>query len=146
MNSLNHKRFIGWSVETTGKIVEVKTLFSKMLTKDNNVIYLPNSEILGNSVITEYRNDGGSYIYPLNITAQADVPADKILTMANKLIDIMPRYTKKMRAFSTFIALSVRSMRLSTDKPSFLPVLPPGFLSFIICSQNLLSLKNFLDP
>ncbi|WP_298408717.1 VWA domain-containing protein [Ferroplasma sp.] len=26
--------------------------------------------------------------------------ADKILTMANKLIDIMPRYTKKMRAFS----------------------------------------------
>ncbi|HIH60459.1 MAG TPA: hypothetical protein HA289_05110, partial [Ferroplasma sp.] len=26
--------------------------------------------------------------------------ADRILTMANKLIDIMPRYTKKMRAFS----------------------------------------------
>jgi uncharacterized protein with von Willebrand factor type A (vWA) domain len=26
--------------------------------------------------------------------------ADKILTMANKLIDIMPRYTKKMRAYS----------------------------------------------
>ncbi len=26
--------------------------------------------------------------------------ADKILTMANKLVDIMPRYTKKMRAYS----------------------------------------------
>jgi|GEM_PF-255363 len=68
-----------WSTETTGKIVDVKTLFSKMLTKDNNIIYIPNSEILGNSVITEFRDNGKNYLYPLNITVQADVPADKIL-------------------------------------------------------------------
>ncbi len=77
-----------WSVETTGKVVDVKTLFSKILTKDNNVIYLPNSEILGNSVITEFRDNGSSYIYPLNITAQADVPADKILEEVNARDDL----------------------------------------------------------
>jgi small-conductance mechanosensitive channel len=73
-----------WSTETTGKIIDVKTLFSQMLTKDNNVIYLPNSEILGNSVITEFRADQGSYIYPLDIMTQADVPADKILQEIQK--------------------------------------------------------------
>ncbi len=73
-----------WSIETTGKIIDVKTLFSQMLTKDNNIIYLPNSEILGNSVITEFRSDNGSYIYPLNITVQADVPADKMLQEIKK--------------------------------------------------------------
>ena len=97
-----------WSVETTGKIVEVKTLFSKMLTKDNNVIYLPNSEILGNSVITEYRSDGGSYIYPLNITAQADVPADKILQEIknnNDFSDIKFFLSTKNGISNTFEAL-----------------------------------------
>ncbi len=70
-----------WSVETTGKVVDVKTLFSKLLTKDNNVLYIPNSEILGNSVITEFRQDSDheSYIYPLTIMTQSDVPADKVL-------------------------------------------------------------------
>ncbi|MEM0139737.1 MAG: mechanosensitive ion channel family protein [Ferroplasma sp.] len=70
-----------WSVETTGKVIDVKTLFSKLLTKDNNVIYIPNSEILGNSVITEFRldMDKDSYIYPVSIMTAADVPADKIL-------------------------------------------------------------------
>ncbi len=68
-----------WSINTTGKIIDIKTLFSKMLTKDNNVIYIPNSQLLGNSVITEFRTESDSYIYPVNITTFADVPSDKLI-------------------------------------------------------------------
>ncbi|WP_287949989.1 mechanosensitive ion channel domain-containing protein [Acidiplasma sp.] len=68
-----------WSIDTTGKIIDVKTLFSKMLTKDNNVISIPNSALLGNSVITEFKTEDSSYIYPLNITTPSDVPADKVI-------------------------------------------------------------------
>jgi small-conductance mechanosensitive channel len=97
-----------WSVGTTGKIVDVKTLFSRMLTKDNNFIYLPNSELLGNSVITEYRDNRGSYTYPLNITAQADVPADKILQEVknnNDFSDIKFFLSSKNGLSNTFEAL-----------------------------------------
>ncbi|WP_337859929.1 mechanosensitive ion channel domain-containing protein [Ferroplasma sp.] len=97
-----------WSVETTGKIVDVKTLFSKMLTKDNNIIYIPNSEILGNSVITEFRNNGCCYIYPLNITTMADVPADKVLNEVkknNNFTDIKFFLAAKNGVSNTFEAL-----------------------------------------
>jgi small-conductance mechanosensitive channel len=97
-----------WSIQTTGKIVDVKTLFSKMLTKDNNIIYIPNSEILGNSVITEFRNDGGNYIYPLDIMTYFDVPADKILQEVeknNNYSDIKFFLSSKNGSTNTFEAL-----------------------------------------
>ncbi|AGO61313.1 MULTISPECIES: mechanosensitive ion channel family protein [Ferroplasma] len=99
-----------WSIETTGKIIDVKTLFSQMLTKDNNIIYLPNSEILGNSVITEFRTKNGSYTYPLNITVQADVPADQILSQIkenNDFSDIKFFLSTKNGVSNTFEALIV---------------------------------------
>lgn len=68
-----------WSIDTTGKIVDIKTLFSKMMTKDNTVIHIPNSALLGNSVMTEYRIDQDRYLYPVNATTNADVPADLIM-------------------------------------------------------------------
>jgi len=99
-----------WSIETTGKIIDVKTLFSQMLTKDNNIIYLPNSEILGNSVITEFRTKNGSYTYPLNITVQADVPADQILNQIkenNDFSDIKFFLATKNGVSNTFEALII---------------------------------------
>ncbi len=68
-----------WSINTTGKIIDIKTLFSKMLTKDNNIIHIPNSQLLGNSVITEFRNESDAYTYPVTVTTFADVPSDKLI-------------------------------------------------------------------
>ncbi len=68
-----------WSIDTTGKIIDIKTLFSKMLTKDNTVIHIPNSALLGNSVMTEYRTDKDRYVYPLTEIANADVPAEMVM-------------------------------------------------------------------
>ncbi len=76
-----------WSVNTTGKIIEVKTLFSKMLTKDGNIISMPNSALLGSSVIIEYKDSNGYYNYPVDITVNGDVPLELILSNASKMID-----------------------------------------------------------
>ncbi len=80
-----------WSVETTGKIVDIKTLFSKMLTKDNNIISIPNSALLGSGVIVEFKQKDSKYLYPVNITVSADVPVSKIIEYTknqNRDIDI----------------------------------------------------------
>ncbi len=80
-----------WSVETTGKIIDIKTLFSKMLTKDNNIINIPNAALLGSGVIVEFKQKDSKYLYPVNITVSADVPVSKIIEYAknqNKDIDI----------------------------------------------------------
>ena len=80
-----------WSVETTGKIIDIKTLFSKMLTKDNNIISIPNSALLGSGVIVEFKQKDSKYLYPVNITVSADVPVSKIIEYTknqNRDIDI----------------------------------------------------------
>ena len=80
-----------WSIETTGKIIDIKTLFSKMLTKDNNIISIPNSALLGSGVLVEFKQKDSKYLYPINITVSADVPVDKIIEHVknqNKDIDI----------------------------------------------------------
>jgi len=68
-----------WSLNTIGKITEVKTLFFKILTKDNNIVSIPNSALLGSGVVVEYKQKDSKYSYPTSITTMADVPADKII-------------------------------------------------------------------
>ncbi|MCY0871311.1 MAG: mechanosensitive ion channel, partial [Acidithiobacillus caldus] len=43
-----------WNVNTVGQIVEIKALFSKMLTQDGALISIPNSVLLGSSALVEY--------------------------------------------------------------------------------------------
>ncbi|MCL5101817.1 MAG: mechanosensitive ion channel family protein [Candidatus Marsarchaeota archaeon] len=71
-----------WSITTIGKVVEVKTLFSKILTKDGNIITIPNSTLLGSSVIVEYKDKNGFYNYPVDILMNADVPLDLVVENA----------------------------------------------------------------
>ncbi len=68
-----------WSIETTGRIIDIKTLFSKILTKDNNIISIPNSALLGSGVIIEFNKEESKYIYPVSVTVYYDVPVDKII-------------------------------------------------------------------
>ncbi len=79
-----------WSIDTTGKIIDIKTLFSKLLTKDNTIISIPNSTLLGSGVIVEFKHDGSKYIYPVNITMSADVPVEKVIEYVknNNNVDI----------------------------------------------------------
>ncbi len=84
-----------WSPSTTGKIIEVKTLFSKILTKDNNIVSIPNSVLLGSSVIIEYKDSKGMYTYPFDVTLPADVPIDMVINSASKAEGM-----KDMRLFS----------------------------------------------
>jgi len=74
-----------WSTDTTGKIIEIKTLFSKILTKDNNIINIPNSALLGSAAIVEYKNGISKYIYPVNVTILGDVPVDKIIELVKEV-------------------------------------------------------------
>jgi hypothetical protein len=73
-----------WSINTTGKIVAIKTLFSNMLTQDGSIINIPNSVLLGNSVLTKFARDGDYYIYPVDTMVSADVPMDLIIAEAKK--------------------------------------------------------------
>ncbi len=82
-----------WGNQTIGKVVDIKTFFSKVITKDKNVISIPNSALMGNSVLTEYKTDDEPYyIYPLSITTYADVPSDKIIDGVKKILDDVEIY------------------------------------------------------
>jgi len=82
-----------WGNQTIGKVVDIKTFFSKVITKDKNFISIPNSALMGNSVLTEYKTgDEPYYIYPLSITTYADVPSDKIIDDVKKVLDDVDIY------------------------------------------------------
>jgi small-conductance mechanosensitive channel len=82
-----------WGNQTVGKVVDIKTFFSKVVTKDKNVISIPNSALMGNSVLTEYNTgDESYYTYPLSITTYADVPSDKIIDGVKKTLEDVEIY------------------------------------------------------
>ncbi|AAT43816.1 mechanosensitive ion channel domain-containing protein [Picrophilus oshimae] len=97
-----------WSVNTTGKIIEVKTLFSKMLTKDGNIISMPNSALLGSSAIVEYKDNDGYYNYPIDITLNADVPLDLVISRALKTIDNTRFYISSKNGSTNTIHVIIR--------------------------------------
>ncbi len=73
-----------WSLNTVGTIVEIKMLFSKMLTQDGAVVSIPNSVLLGSSVLVQYARDGRGYVYPVDTAINTDVPAALVLDEARK--------------------------------------------------------------
>lgn len=96
-----------WGNQTTGKVIEIKTFFSKVLTKDGNVISIPNSALMGNSVLTEYKfSDESYYLYPLSVITYADVPADKIIDEVKKHLENVDIYLNgKSGMTNTFLAI-----------------------------------------
>ncbi len=96
-----------WGNQTIGRVLEIKTFFSKVITKDNNLILIPNSALMGNSVITEYKiTDQSYYVYPLSITTYADVPSDKIIDEVKKhLLDVNVYLNGKSGMTNIFLVL-----------------------------------------
>ena len=73
-----------WNIATTGKIIAIKTLFSKMLTQDGSVINIPNSVLLGSSVLMVFAREGDYYVYPVDTMVSADVPMELVIAEAKK--------------------------------------------------------------
>ncbi len=96
-----------WGNQTIGKVVDIKTFFSKVITKDNNLISIPNSALMGNSVLTEYKiSDESYYLYPLSVTTYADVPSDKIIEGVKKYLKDVDVYLNvKSGMTNVFLAL-----------------------------------------
>jgi hypothetical protein len=68
-----------WNLNTVGKIVEIRMLFSKMLTQDGALVSIPNSVLLGSSVLVQYARDGEGYVYPVDTMINTDVPTGLVL-------------------------------------------------------------------
>lgn len=73
-----------WSLNTIGKVVEIKALFSKIETPDGSIVSLPNSALLGSSVLVSYRREGDCYVYPVQTCINADVPLEAVIREARR--------------------------------------------------------------
>ncbi|ARM77034.1 mechanosensitive ion channel protein MscS [Acidianus manzaensis] len=74
-----------WGNPIIGETTKVGILFTEIKTINGNIIRIPNSAFLGNTVFTKLEGEN-SLVYPYQITVNADVPAEKVLTKATNYI------------------------------------------------------------
>lgn len=63
-----------WSPPVVGEVVNVKTLYTEVKTINGNLVKIPNSAFLGNTVFTKL-GDRGEILYPVQVTINSDVNA-----------------------------------------------------------------------
>jgi len=99
-----------WNINTVGQIVEIKALFSKMLTQDGALISIPNSVLLGSSALVEYAQEDGSYIYPVETMVNADVPMELVISEARKapLFERADIFIQSRNGFNNTLHLMLR--------------------------------------
>ncbi|BDC18167.1 mechanosensitive ion channel family protein [Acidianus sp. HS-5] len=74
-----------WGSPIVGEATKVGVLFTEVKTTNGNIVKIPNSAFLGNTVFTKLEREN-SLVYPLQITVNADVPADKVMEKAKNYI------------------------------------------------------------
>jgi len=74
-----------WGNPIIGEVTKVSVLFTEVKSINGNVIKIPNSAFLGNTVFQKLDSES-SVIYPLQIAVNADVPAEKLLGRVNELL------------------------------------------------------------
>jgi small-conductance mechanosensitive channel len=74
-----------WGSPIIGETTKVGVLFTEVKTINGNIVKVPNSAFLGNTVFTKLEGEN-SLVYPLQITVNADVPADKVMEKAKNYI------------------------------------------------------------
>ncbi len=74
-----------WGSPIIGEAEKVDILFTEVRTIYGNVVKIPNSAFLGNTVFTKLEG-GNSLIFTYQVTVNADVPAEKVLGIANNYI------------------------------------------------------------
>ena len=74
-----------WGNPIIGEVTKVSALFTEIKSITGNIIKIPNSAFLGNTVFQKLDAES-SIIYPLQITVNADVSAEKVLDRANEIL------------------------------------------------------------
>ncbi|AOL17174.1 mechanosensitive ion channel protein MscS [Sulfolobus sp. A20] len=74
-----------WGSPIVGEVVKVSLLFTDVKTTNGNLVRIPNSAFLGNTVFQKLESEN-SLIYPYQLLVNADVPANDLLQLANSNI------------------------------------------------------------
>ncbi len=74
-----------WSPPIVGETEKVSLLYTEVRTVSGNVVRVPNSAFLGNTVFTKLSAEDG-FSYPYELTINADVPADRLLEKARDYV------------------------------------------------------------
>ncbi|EWG06881.1 MAG: mechanosensitive ion channel protein MscS [Candidatus Aramenus sulfurataquae] len=74
-----------WGSPIIGETEKVDILFTEVRTIYGNVVKIPNSAFLGNTVFTKLEGKN-SLTFAYQVTVNADVPAEKVLSLANNYI------------------------------------------------------------
>jgi len=67
-----------WGSPIIGEVTKVSLLFTEVKTINGNLVKIPNSAFLGNTVFQKLEAEN-SLIYPLQVTVNADVEAKKVM-------------------------------------------------------------------
>ncbi|AAY81111.1 mechanosensitive ion channel domain-containing protein [Sulfolobus acidocaldarius] len=75
-----------WSPPIIGEVERVSILFTEVRTNTGNLVKVPNSAFLGNTVFTKLE-DGGVLTYPYQLTVNADVSANQLLDRVKGILE-----------------------------------------------------------
>ncbi|QKR00446.1 mechanosensitive ion channel family protein [Metallosphaera tengchongensis] len=75
-----------WSPPIVGEAERVTLLFTEVRTITGNLVKVPNSAFLGNTVFTKLK-EGDNLVYPYQLTINADVPADILVQRARLALE-----------------------------------------------------------
>ncbi|BBG24699.1 mechanosensitive ion channel family protein [Sulfuracidifex tepidarius] len=75
-----------WGNPIVGEVVNVSLLFTEVKTLNGNVVKVPNSAFLGNTTFTKLSQEEGDLEYPLQVTINADVKAEQVLSLAQSYV------------------------------------------------------------
>jgi small-conductance mechanosensitive channel len=80
-----------WGSPIIGEVKKVSLLFTEVLTINGNLVKIPNSAFLGNTVFYKLERTEGGLVYPLQVNVNADVEGVKVMERAK---DILKDYLK----------------------------------------------------
>ena len=80
-----------WGNPIIGEVRKVSILFTEVLTIYGNLVKIPNSAFLGNTVFQKLERSEGGLVYPLQVSLNADVEGVKVMERAK---DILKDYIK----------------------------------------------------
>lgn len=75
-----------WGNPIVGEVTNVSLLFTEVRTLNGNLIKVPNSAFLGNTTFTKLSDGNQLLEYPLQVTINADVKAEQVLSLAQSYI------------------------------------------------------------
>ncbi|AWR98954.1 mechanosensitive ion channel family protein [Metallosphaera hakonensis] len=75
-----------WSPPIVGEAERVTLLFTEVRTVTGNLVKVPNSAFLGNTVFTKLREED-KLVYPYQLTVNADVPGNVLMERVRNIIE-----------------------------------------------------------